>query len=187
MIGLERNVVRLTPYNPAWKALYEIEKRRILEVVGKVILDIQHVGSTALPGGAAKPIIDIAIAVESYEKAFASVEPIVELGYEYLGENGVPRRHYFVKRDPRSTHHIHMNELHSQDWENQILFRDYLLAHPELVQEYTRLKLRLADQFSSDRLAYAEGKAPFIEHVLQLARAELSSDQEEASAQNGEK
>ncbi len=178
VIGLERTVVRLAPYNPQWKALYEIEKLRILAAVGDSILDIQHVGSTALPGGAAKPIIDIAIAVENFEQAFVCVEPIQHLGYEYKGEFGIPRRHYFVRRkdlarrpEQLSTHHVHMNELHSQDWQNMVLFRDFLLTHPELIAEYTALKLSLAEQFPSDRLAYTDGKASFVERVLQLARS----------------
>ena len=177
MIGLERNVVRLVPYNPQWKALYKTERRRILAVVGEAILDIQHVGSTALPGGAAKPIIDIAIAVENYEQAFECVTPIQNLGYDYKGENGIPRRHYFVRHvdqthlEQLSTHHVHMTELHSPDWQNMVLFRDFLLAHPEFITEYTALKLSLAEQFPSDRLAYTDGKASFVERVLQLARS----------------
>ena len=171
MIGLERGIVRLVPYSADWKRLFEKEKARLQTAVGDYVLDIQHVGSTSIPGTVAKPIIDIAIAVESFEQAFVCVEPIEQLGYEYKGENGIPRRHFFVKRNPRSTHHVHMNELGSRDWENQVLFRNYLLEHPEAVEEYVALKIRLAERFPLDREAYTDGKAPFIERILRLARS----------------
>lgn len=172
MIGLERGVVRLVPYDEAWKHAFEEEKQRLQAVVGDYVLDIQHIGSTAIPGGVAKPIIDIAIAVESFEDAFACVSPIEQIGYEYVGEHGIARRHYFVKRDPRTTHHVHMNEITSRDWKEQILFRDYLLAHPEAIDAYRALKFRLAEQFPLDRDAYTNGKEPFIRRILQMARPE---------------
>ena len=136
--------------------------------VGYHILDIQHVGSTAIPGIPAKPIIDIAIAVANFEAAHVCIAPIEQLGYLYRGEYGLPRRHYFVKGNPR-THHLHMNEMNSQDWQNQILFRDYLRQHPEMAQAYAALKTRLAGQYQQDRERYLQEKAPFIEEVLRLA------------------
>ncbi|MCJ7736817.1 MAG: GrpB family protein, partial [Anaerolineae bacterium] len=96
--------------------------------------------------------------------------PIEQLGYEYRGELKIPRRHYFVKGDPR-THHLHMNEMGSRDWENQVLFRDALTHHPQLAEEYAVLKADLAQRHPTDRGAYLDGKAPFIERVLQMARA----------------
>ena len=174
-IGLERAVVRLEAHNPEWARLYERERARLSAALGTHVLDLQHVGSTAIPGIVAKPILDIAAAVRSFEAAFVCIEPIVALGYAYYGENGIPRRHYFVRRDPVSGQaiiHLHMNELGGPDWENQILFRDYLIAHPEAAAQYSALKRDLAAQYPHDREAYTEAKAPFIEHVLRLARAE---------------
>lgn len=178
MIGLERGVVRLAPYEDGWARLYEREKARLQDAVGDQVLDIQHVGSTAISGIVAKPILDIAVAVRSFEAAFACVEPVVALGYEYHGENGIPRRHYFVRRDPDSGQtivHLHMNEIDGLDWENQVLFRDYLLAHPEAAAEYVAVKQALAAQYPRDRDAYTEGKAAFITRILRLAREEASS------------
>ncbi|MCP4538615.1 MAG: GrpB family protein [Chloroflexi bacterium] len=171
MIGLERGVVKLTPYTAEWKRLFEQEKARLQAVIGDYVLDIQHVGSTSIPGMVAKPILDISIAVQSFEKAVVCIEPVVQLGYEYRGENGVPRRHLFVQGDPR-THHVHVNEIHSQNWENVVLFRDYMIQHPKIAQEYAELKLKLAQQFPTDRPAYLDGKALLIERVLQSARSE---------------
>jgi GrpB-like predicted nucleotidyltransferase (UPF0157 family) len=175
MIGLEHDTVRLAPYDPGWGRLYEAERARLRAAVGEHVLDIQHVGSTALPGIVAKPILDIAIAVRSFEAAYACVAPIEALGYAYKGENGIPRRHYFVRRDPetgRTLVHLHMNELDGPDWENQILFRDYLLAHPEAAAQYAALKCDLAAQYPHDREAYTDAKAPFIQHILRLARSD---------------
>jgi ADP-ribose pyrophosphatase YjhB (NUDIX family) len=114
----------------------------------------------------AKPIIDIAIAVEDFDRATVCIRPIAALGYEYRGENGIPRRHYFVKRDPRSTHHVHMVEKTSWDWEKMLLFRDRLAQEPALAQEYADTKTRLARRFERERGAYQRGKVPFIERVV---------------------
>jgi GrpB-like predicted nucleotidyltransferase (UPF0157 family) len=173
MIGLERGVVRLEPYSEEWKQLFEQEKAILLavledDIVDGHILDIQHVGSTSIPGMPAKPIIDIAIAVQDFEEARRCVPKLESLGYEYRGENGIPRRHYFNKGDPR-THHLHMNEISSADWRNMLAFRDYLIAHPQAAQEYASLKLRLAQQYPQDRMAYLDAKAPFITRILKLA------------------
>ena len=179
MIGLERDTVRLVPYQAGWARLYDTEKARLQGAVGDHVLDIQHVGSTAIPGTVAKPILDIAVAVRSFEEAYVCVAPIEALGYEYKGENGIPRRHYFVRRDPEAAQtlvHLHMNELDGPDWENQVLFRDYLLAHPEAAAEYNTLKRGLAARFPRDREAYTNGKAPFIERILRLARADATRE-----------
>ena len=169
IIGLERGVVRLVPYDPGWVVLFEEEKARLSRALGDLALDIQHVGSTAIPGGVAKPIIDIGIAVESFEAASVCVKPMEEMGYVYGGENGIPRRHYFNKYDPRSTHHVHMFEITSQNWRDHILFRDYMRSHPEAVQAYTNLKLQLLEQFPTNREAYTEGKAEFISGIIETA------------------
>lgn len=171
MIGLESGIVKLSPYTDEWQRLFEEEKERLQSVIGQHVLDIQHVGSTSIPGLSAKPIIDIAIAVNKFEEATICIHPIERLGYVYLGEYGISRRHYFQKGEPQ-THHIHMNEIDSLDWEDQILFRDYLIRHSEVAQEYASLKMTLAQKFQKDRDRYVQEKAPFIEQVLRVARLE---------------
>jgi GrpB-like predicted nucleotidyltransferase (UPF0157 family) len=169
MIGLERGIVRLVQYTKEWERLFQAEKPRLQAAVGKYVLDIQHVGSTSIPGMVAKPIIDIAIAVQNFEAAAVCIKPIEQLGYEYKGENGIPRRHYFTKGNPR-THHVHLNEIGSRDWNDQIIFRDYLTQYPEIAKAYAELKLELAQRYPTDRQSYLDSKAPFIERILQLAR-----------------
>jgi len=172
MIGLERGMVRLVPYTPEWMRLFELEKASLQNVVGRYILDVQHIGSTSIPGMPSKPIIDIAIAVADFEGARVCLPLLEGLGYEYKGEFGIPHRHYFVKGDPR-TFHIHMSEITSLEWQNSLLFRDYLRLHADMATEYAELKAQLALKYPQDRSAYLDGKASFVQRVLQTAR-ELS-------------
>ncbi|NJD59273.1 MAG: GrpB family protein [Anaerolineae bacterium] len=135
MIGLERGVVRLVPYTTEWVQLFEVEKIALQQVVEGYILDIQHVGSTAIPGMLAKPIIDNAIAVTDFEQARVCIPLIDGLGYDYSGEQSIPRRHMFAKGNPR-TFHVHILEKKSLEWQNHLLFRDYLCQHPDATREY---------------------------------------------------
>lgn len=169
MLGLEAGGVKIVPYTVEWQRLFEKEKALLNAAVGQSILDIQHVGSTAIPGMVAKPILDIGIAVTDFEAAKALVSPIEGLGYQYRGEYGIPRRHYFVKGNPRS-HHIHMVEIGSREWKSHLFVRDTLIQRPELAEEYALLKTDLAGRYAADRDAYLQGKAPFIERVLAMAR-----------------
>lgn len=169
LIGLEEGVVRIEPYTSMWAELYAVEAARIQAAIGNFILDLQHVGSTSIPGMVAKPILDLTAAVKQFEAASVCIAPLEGLGYRYLGENGIPRRHFFIKGKPR-THHLHINEIHSRDWENQVLFRDYLCAHPAVAREYAALKMALAHLHPHDRDAYLYGKAPYIQRILAMAR-----------------
>jgi GrpB-like predicted nucleotidyltransferase (UPF0157 family) len=169
IIGLPKGTLVLVPHTLGWAKLFDEEKDRLQMAIGDYVKDIQHVGSTSIPGIVAKPIIDIGVAGNSYEEATICVEPIERLGYEYKGENGIPRRHYFVKGSPR-THHVHVVEMTSLDWQTLVLFRDYLLVHPEMAQKYGELKLRLAQECRNERKAYQQGKAEFIQSVIELAK-----------------
>lgn len=164
-LGLPRDRVMLRTYTEAWAQLFHLEKEQIIALLGDRILDIRHVGSTSIPGMPAKPILDIGIAVFNYEKAFDCVPLMERLGYEHRGEFGIPRRHYFVKGDP-STHHVHMNEITSRDWQYQIYFRNALIYSPVLAREYAALKIMLAEKFPGDRESYLSGKDDFISRVL---------------------
>lgn len=169
-LGLASNRLVLQPHNSEWAQLFEEESARLRSTLKDFVLDIQHVGSTSIPGIPAKPILDIAIAVADFEEAKRCIALIEALGYTYRGEQGIPQRHYFVKgmSDAR-THHLHMNEVHSSDWQQQIAFRDTLRQHADLAQAYAALKLRLAEQFPTDRAAYTEAKSGFISRVLNRA------------------
>jgi GrpB-like predicted nucleotidyltransferase (UPF0157 family) len=163
---VERRLIVVVDYDSRWPAMFEAERARLLEVVGDWVAGIEHIGSTSVPGLAAKPVIDILIGVRALAEADAHcIEPICGLGYEYVPEfeTVMPFRRYFRRLTPdgNHTHHIHLVEKESDFWERHLLFRDYLRAHPERAREYEALKRRLAPQFS-DVNDYAEAKTAFI-------------------------
>jgi GrpB-like predicted nucleotidyltransferase (UPF0157 family) len=173
LIGLQKGVVRLAAHRAEWASLFEAEKAHIIRVIDNCarVLDCQQIGSTAIPGIAAKPIIDIGMALECFADGFALVEPLERIGYEYKGENGVPGRHYFQYGDP-CTFHLHVFAQNSPGWRNHLLFRDYLCANPQAAAEYERLKLELAEKYPADREKYTDGKTAFVQAILERARRE---------------
>jgi GrpB-like predicted nucleotidyltransferase (UPF0157 family) len=162
--------ITIAEYDSRWPSLYEEEKGRVLCLLGDVVLDIQHVGSTAVPGLGAKPIIDIMVAVADLADVEKCIEPLATLGYEFRGEAGVPGRLFFGKGAPR-THNLHVVEREGDVWKNALLFRDFLRAHPDEARQYYELKKRLAAQYGAGRDEYWHGKRPFIESLLAKARA----------------
>ena len=154
----------LASEHAAWASAFFSERERMLAALGSSIVALEHVGSTAVPGVPAKPILDILIGVVSFELAVVCVEPMQSLGYEYRGEYGIARRHYFVKGAPR-THHVHMLEVDGQAWRSMLGFRDALRAQPELAREYGEAKLALAAA-SRDRAAYQSAKDPVVAGIL---------------------
>lgn len=168
-LGLERYTVMLKQYDTRWAELFEEEHVRLKAVLGDEV-EVQHVGSTSVPGLGAKPILDIGVGIEDFDAASASVESLEKLGYTFRGEQGIPRRHYFVKGpDDNRTHHLHMLERTNPEWRKLLFFRDYLRAHPEALGQYQKLKTHLAEQFPGDREAYTNGKHTFIQDILNRA------------------
>ncbi|OGT38701.1 MAG: ribosomal-protein-S5p-alanine acetyltransferase [Gammaproteobacteria bacterium RIFCSPHIGHO2_12_FULL_37_14] len=173
---LKRDHVDIVPYNPEWSDMANAEISKLRSVLPfKNIIDIQHVGSTAIPGISAKPIIDIQIAANSLEEMKVIAIPALQkLGYEYWYENPDPERMFFVKGMPpfgeKRTHHVHIVEPTSKHWQEKILFRDYLITHPEIAQKYQQLKIVLAQQYTYDREEYTNAKGEFVNKILQLAK-----------------
>ena len=177
-----REKVEIVPYNPRWPALFLREKSHLLSCLPpKLVGRIEHVGSTAVPGMAAKPVIDMLVEVTSLEETRRGIVPIlVSQEYDYFwrptsGDDTPPFYAWFIKRDclGERTHHIHMVEPHFEHWD-WLLFRDHLISHPKTAGEYRCLKMRLAAVHSHDRAAYSRGKSEFITRVTSLAR-ELSA------------
>ena len=171
--------IEIVDYDPSWPRLFEEERGRLALVLpAEQILAIEHAGSTAIAGLAAKPIIDIFVAVPSIEQARVTlVEPIEEIGYVYWAENPKQDRMFFVKGMPpygaRRTHHVHVSEPASDAWRRPLLFRDYLRRHPDEAERYHRLKLDLASRYRHDREAYTTAKDAFVEAIIRLARDNL--------------
>jgi GrpB-like predicted nucleotidyltransferase (UPF0157 family) len=163
--------IEIVPYDPRWPALFEEEADRLRAALDpNLILRLEHFGSTAIPRLAAKPIIDILIAVPSLTKAKDTViQPMEELGYLYWYDNPKTDRMFFVKGLPpygeRRTHHVHMTEISGEMWQ-RLAFRDYLRIHPDEAAIYECLKRDLAAKHRDDREAYTDAKEDYLQSVM---------------------
>ncbi len=165
--------IRVVAHDPAWLARFEEERAVLEDAVGEWASGgIHHVGSTAVPGLEAKPIIDILVGVESLDAGRGCFEPLARLGYmhaPYLPEE----MHWFCKPHPsRRTHHLHLVPTGSRRYVEELTFRDQLRASPPTAAAYATLKRELTDRFAQDREAYTEAKGEFIRDVLAAARVE---------------
>jgi GrpB-like predicted nucleotidyltransferase (UPF0157 family) len=170
--------IAIVPYNPEWPKLFLEEKEHLMTCLPRELIGrIEHFGSTAVPGLAAKPIIDMLVEVKSLEEVRRRIVPILELqGYDYLwrptwGDDTPPFYAWFIKRKSSGerTHHIHMVERHFEHWD-RLLFRDYLIQHRDVAEEYQKLKMRLAAEYPDDRVAYTRGKTDFILREMKKAK-----------------
>jgi GrpB-like predicted nucleotidyltransferase (UPF0157 family) len=157
--------VNLVVVGADWAVRFKAESSRITEAIAGSALDIQHIGSTAVPGITAKPVLDIAVAIHDFESGHALVPALVALGYVYRGENGIPRRHYFERDD---VYHLHLFDQGSLDWHRHLRFRDRLLAFPELTARHSQVKLAALREADGNREHYQALKASFIEEVQNL-------------------
>jgi GrpB-like predicted nucleotidyltransferase (UPF0157 family) len=136
---------------------------------------IEHIGSTAVPGLAAKAIIDIMVGIQELVSFVPRVPALEALGYRYRPdlESEVPERRFFMKlQGAVRTHHLHVVPVGSAFWADHLLFRDHLRSRGAVRAAYNRLKLSLAQQYREERDAYTRGKAAFIQQVLEAARDE---------------
>lgn len=166
-------------YDPVWAELYQAEARFLKSRFSpEVIVRIEHFGSTAVPGSAAKPVIDILVEVTSFKTAKRKVIPELKnqgYGYNWVTNQPKPPGHmmfvkgYDVKGAERLRYHLHMAPAGHPLWD-RLLFRDYLRKHPEAVRRYEKLKCRLAGLYRNDREAYTEGKAGFVKRITDKAK-----------------
>lgn len=169
MEGVKRNQVCLMPHQRAWDEEFERVRKQILEIWGENALDIQHVGSTAIPSIWAKPILDVAVRLCSIDRM--NKDKLEELGYDYRGpQHGKETYHLFVLRGAGelSLHHIHCYDKSDGEFFQLVGFRDYLCTHEEKAAEYEKLKRSLAAQYPLDRVAYTEGKKDFIQGIYEI-------------------
>jgi GrpB-like predicted nucleotidyltransferase (UPF0157 family) len=172
-LGLKRGMVRVVPYRPEWPAYFQSERELLQKILGAKVLEIRHIGSTAIPGMPAKPIIDILSAVENLADVDDFTDALAAIGYEDKGNGDVPGRRYFVKgSEAARTHHLNFYEMNSPGWIIHILFCEYLKAHDEVAKEYAQLKLKLAKEFPTDRASYTNGKEKFVAGIVEKAARE---------------
>jgi len=170
-------MIKIVPYDSSWPAQFETEAGAILKALGSAALRIEHVGSTSVPGLAAKPIIDIQVSVASLEALVLYSESLARLGYTHVPLGDFDRVYPFFQKPARwpSTHHIHLCVVGDEQESRHLAFRDYLRNHPEVAAEYARLKRGLAAAHDGRSLAsrerYSLAKTDFITSVLERAPA----------------
>lgn len=171
----QKDPILLEVYNSNWPTMADHEINRLKTVLPRnLIVDMQHIGSTAIPGIAAKPIIDIYIGVNNIALAEQyCVKVIEDLGYQFWDENPDKEKLFFVKGMPPfgeiRTHHVHIVAYHGEYWNATILFRDYLRNHPQEATHYQQVKYHLMEQFRYDREGYTQGKNEYVAMVLTKA------------------
>jgi GrpB-like predicted nucleotidyltransferase (UPF0157 family) len=169
--------VEVVPHDPTWRGKFEIESKLVALMLGENVVAIHHIGSTAIPNIYAKPIIDILVEVKDITLVDQCNAAIAALGYEVMGEFGIPGRRYFRKDNEigTRTHHIHTYEVNSPDIKRHLAFRDYMIAHPEDARKYSELKRQLANQYPHNIDRYMDGKDSLIKEMETKALEEFEN------------
>ena len=167
MVSGSSELVELVEHDPTWAELFERERTLLAPIFDGHAVGIEHIGSTAVPDLCAKPIVDVLVGVRELTLSREQIEAMEGLGYEFLGEHGLPGRLFFRKH-PR-THHVHVVEHGGEIWERQLTFREALRSDADERRRYDEFKRRLAAEGHS-RNVYSELKTPFIREVEARAR-----------------
>jgi GrpB-like predicted nucleotidyltransferase (UPF0157 family) len=161
--------VHVVPYDADWPSRFQDIAIPIRRALGSVALRIDHIGSTAVPGLAAKPVIDVQISVASFEPLDNYRDPLQSLGYVFRADNPERTKRYFREAPTRPRTHVHVRRFGSWGEQYALLFRDYLRGHPTQAQRYADVKYRLASQFAGDRHSYTDAKQPFVWEIMGAA------------------
>jgi GrpB-like predicted nucleotidyltransferase (UPF0157 family) len=156
-------------YDPEWPKIFEVLRDRVAAALGDLTIAIHHVGSTSVPGLAAKPIIDMDVVVPSSACISAAIERLATLGYVHEGDGGIPGREAFRWPPDMPCHHLYVCPAAGEECRRHLLFRNYLRAHPAEAEAYAALKRSCAGMFPNDRTAYTNAKTVFVEERLRRA------------------
>lgn len=168
--------IAIDDYNLRWPERFESIRDRIAPALGTIAAAIEHIGSTAVPGLAAKPIIDLDVLLRSDADLPAAMSKLAALGYEHQGDLGIPGRHAFKAPSHDVQHHLYVCLPSTEEFSRHIAFRDHLRAHPKDANVYSSLKRSLAQRFPHDRDAYTNAKTQFVHEILNRAKStELSA------------
>ncbi len=159
----------VVPYDPEWPRRFAELGGRLRAALGEVAVRIDHIGSTAVPGLAAKPIVDVQISVVSFEPLDGYRLPLERLGYVFRAENPERAKRYFRESPAQRRTHIHVRRAGSWSEQFGLLFRDYLRTHSDDAAQYAERKRALAEKHGEDRIGYTDAKAPFIWSVMAKA------------------
>lgn len=158
--------VRVVAYDPEWPRIFERIRSYVWPAVRDIAIDVEHVGSTSVPGLSAKPVIDACIVVHSSREVPACIERLAGIDYVHRGNLGVPEREAFRRPDHLPRHHLYLSPRESLSLKNHLGFRDYLRSHPDTALEYGELKASLARRFPEDIDRYIVGKTDFVLRIL---------------------
>ena len=161
--------IEVVSYDPKWAISFKTEKEQLNSVIGNVAVKIEHIGSTAIPGLSAKPIIDILIEVSCLKALDEKSKTIETIGYKVKGENGIAGRRYFQKGGTTRTHHVHAFLSEDINLIRHRAFKEYLIAHPEVLKAYSDIKKQAALKCNHDSVLYMSLKHDFIQQHEQLA------------------
>ncbi|MFQ6584621.1 GrpB family protein [Priestia megaterium] len=176
MLGLERGLVKLEPYNNKWSKLFDGERESLSSQLKELIITIEHVGSTSIVGLSAKPIIDIAIGVSSLNVIIELKEKVKALGYVEVPVS-IDGKHVFARyKEKKITHFLHVMIYNQNLWIDQISFRDYLRSDLDAKIAYIKLKEELANKYPNDVISYTNEKKKFVDEILKRAK-EYGSDE----------
>ena len=163
-LGLDRDLVALAEPNPRWTEAFKREAARIRSGLSPTPVEIEHIGSTALPGMKAKPIVDIMVGAEDLGDAEPYFLPFSQLGYDYL--EGMVSGDYIFSKGAEQTYIVHLVEAGGYRWQRNLTFRDRLRSDPDLSRQYQALKQTLAEAHREDRPGYTRSKMAFINAVV---------------------
>lgn len=167
-LGLKRGVVQLEQHDKQWNEIAVQTIKTLKAILGDDVIDIQHIGSTAIPAIKAKPIIDIAVGIDDFNRVLLHNEQLQQEGIVYRGSDVEHQLLYVMgdmKNDTR-THHIHVVKWNGTEWKNYICFRDYLNSNENAALQYQQLKEELERKYADDRIAYTSGKQDMIDIIL---------------------
>jgi GrpB-like predicted nucleotidyltransferase (UPF0157 family) len=159
--------VEVVPHNPRWRDAFEAEAKQVAAALGENVVAIHHIGSTAIPDIHAKPVVDLLVEVRDITEVGGRSSEMESLGYEVMGEYGIPGRRYFRKDNEEGirTHNLHAFEASSAEVWRHLSFRDYMIAHPGDAQRYGELKRKLAEEHPQSMDGYMDGKDGFIKEI----------------------
>jgi GrpB-like predicted nucleotidyltransferase (UPF0157 family) len=175
MLGLQYGCVQLVPSHPEWVDAFREESRLLAGTLAGISCEVEHIGSSSVPGLLAKPIIDIAVGVSDEASAEAAITAIVTAGYEYRGDAGTEGGHVLVRESEPlvRTHHVHVVRLGGTQWEAYLLFREHLKQSEASRRAYSAEKQELAIRHSEDHTAYTKAKDGIVQRLLAEARGDL--------------
>jgi GrpB-like predicted nucleotidyltransferase (UPF0157 family) len=179
------SLVTIVDYDSAWPEIFEALREELVAVLGDLVVTVEHVGSTAVPGLAAKPIVDIDVVVQSPADLTTAIERLCHTGYVHQGDLGIPGREAFTTPRKAPPHHLYVVTANNLAYRHHILFRDYLRRHPDEARAYSELKQVAAERFRDDRVAYTSAKDRIIGKMVRRAEEEEHSYEGERTPPGG--